>query len=542
MFARKLLATVAMTASLHAWGQAERTHVTVLSTTDVHGHVHPIDYFTGEPANQGLAKVATLIQRSRLIDPELILLDGGDTIQGSPYAYHMAVVEPTSPHPIMTAMNALRYDAMVPGNHEFNFGLEPLNSARRSARFPWIAANVCLEGTEDPANAPYIIKQVRGVRVGILGLTTPTIPAWENPEHYAGLSFTDPVKAAHRWVSELRRRSRVDVVIINMHMGLEEDIISGAPIPGQLEGENAAVRIAREVPGVDLILMGHTHRDVPSIDINGVMLTQAGYAGQFLSRTIIMLERAEPTMPWKVIGKTATTHPVTDEVPADSRILEITSDSYDAAEAWLDEPVGELPGALSAARSRLEDTALMDLIHQVQLEAGEADVSLAASFNSATRLDAGDVTIRDIASLYIYENTLVTLEMTGAELKEALEYSARYFGPARRGYPAEASIDPSIPGYMFDMAEGIEYVIDLSYPQGERIRDIDFQGRPLRDNQTVRVVINNYRHNGGGGYTMFADAPVVKRSNMSVRDLIVEWVRENEIPMRPNNNWRIETP
>jgi len=542
MFARKMLVAVVLSASPVAWAQAERTHVTVLSTTDISGQVHPIDYFTGEPAEQGLAKVATLIQRSRLIDPELILLDSGDTIQGSPYAYHMAVVEPITPHPIMAAMSFLRYDAMVPGNHEFNFGLETLNRARRSARFPWIAANVCLEGTEDPANAPYIIKQVRGVRVGILGLTTPAIPHWEDPENYAGLSFTDPVMAAHRWVSELRRRSRVDVVIIAMHMGLEEDIISGAPSPGQIPGENAAVRIAREVPGVDLILMGHTHRDVPSIDINGVMLTQAGHRGQFLSRTILMLERTEPTMPWKLIGKTATTHPVTAEVPPDSRVLEITTDSYNAAEAWLDEPVGNLPGTLSAARSRLEDTALMDLIHQVQLEAGDADVSLAASFNPAARLEAGEVTVRDIASLYIYENTLVTVELTGAQLKEALEHSARYFGPARRGLPAEAAIDPAVPGYNFDMAEGIQYVLDLSYPVGERIRSVDFRGRPLRDNQKLRVVTNNYRHNGGGGYEMLVNAPVVKRSNMSMRDLLVEWVRANDIPMRPNNNWRIETP
>ncbi len=522
---------------------AERTHVTVLSTTDLHGHVHPVDYFTGEPADRGLAKAATLIKRARILDPELILLDSGDTIQGSPFAYHSAVVEPANPNPIMAAMNALRYDAMAPGNHEFNFGLDTLNTARRSSRFPWISANICLEGSDDPAYAPYIIKQVRGVRVGILGLTTPAIPSWEDPDHYEGLYFQDPLAAAKRWVSELRRRSRVDVVVIAMHMGLEEDILSGTPTPGQLSGENAAVRIAREVPGVDLILMGHTHREVPSLNINGVLLTQAGFWGDFVSRTTLMLERPEPTSRWKVIGKTATTHPITAEVPADPEILQITSDAYTAAEEWLENPIGFSPGALSAERSRFTDTAIMDLIHRVQLEAGDADVSLAACFNTESRLPEGELTVRDIAGLYVYENTLVVVELTGAELKETLEHAANYFGTNRAGAPLQAWVNPAVPGYNFDMAEGVEYIIDLTRPTGDRITDLYYRNRPLKPDQKLRVAINNYRHSGGGGYTLLADAPVLSRSNVGIRDLIIEWVRTNpDLPMQPSDNWSIRFP
>ncbi|GAB5559411.1 MAG: bifunctional metallophosphatase/5'-nucleotidase [Synoicihabitans sp.] len=523
--------------------RAERTHITVLSTTDLHGHVHPFDYFTGEPVNRGLAKAATLIKRARQLDPELILLDSGDTIQGSPFAYHAAVVEPINPNPIMAAMNALRYDAMAPGNHEFNFGLEALNTARRSSRFAWISANICLEGSDDPAYAPYIIKQVRGVRVGVLGLTTPTIPAWEDPAHYDGLYFMDPVAAAKRWVSELRRRSRVDVVIIAMHMGLEEDILSGTPTPGQLEGENAAVRIAREVPGVDLILMGHTHREVPSLTINGVLLSQAGFWGDFVSRTTLMLERAEPTSRWQVIGKTATTHPITEDVPADPQILEITADAYSAAEAWMGQPIGNLPGALSAAQARFKDTAIMDLIHRVQLEAGDADVSLAACFNPDSRLPEGELTVRDIAGLYVYENTLVVVELTGAELKEALEHAATYFGTSQPGAPLQAWVNPAVPGYNFDMAEGVEYVIDLSRPAGDRITDLYFRNRPLKPDQKLRVATNNYRQSGGGGYAMIKEAPVLSRSNVGIRDLIIAWVQENpDLPMQPTDNWSINKP
>ena len=158
-------------------------------------------------------------------------------------------------------------------------------------------------------------------------------------------------------------------------------------------------------------------------------------------------------------------------------------------------------------------------------------------------MPGGELTVRNIASLYIYENTLVVVELTGAQLREILEYSAQYFGPARPGLPAQAAINPAVPGYNFDMAEGVDYVIDLGRPTGERITGLSFRGRPLRDDQKLRVAINNYRENGGGGYPVFADAPVLRRSNVGIRELIIDWVRTNaDIPMQPNNNWRIETP
>lgn len=535
--------TVLLFSCVFAAAQPERTHVTVLSTTDLHGHIYPINYYSGEPTENGLAKVATLINRARSIDPELILIDSGDTIQGTPLAYHAAVVEPASPHPMIASMNALKYDAMAPGNHEYNFGLEVLNNARRGARFPWISANICLEGSEDPAYAPYIIKKVRGVKVGILGLTTPGVTAWDNPENYAGLTFTDPVKAAHRWVSELRRRARVDVVVIAMHMGLEENILNGIPHPGQVPSENAAFRIAREVPGIDVILMGHTHREVPALNINGVLLTQAGRWGEFISRTSLLLERAEPNASWQLVGKAATTHPVTSEIEPDPGILQIAEAAHTATEAWLDKPIGQSDRALSAEEASFRDTAIIDLIHRVQLEAGDADVSLAANFNPAAKLPEGELTVRDIAGLYVYENTLVVVELTGAELKATLEHSARYFGPGRPGVLAKDLVDPSVPSYNFDMAEGVDYVIDLNRAPGDRIIDLKFKGRALDMKRKLKVATNNYRQNGGGGFEILPSAPVISRSNVGIRDLIIEWVLENrEIPTRPTDNWRIRLP
>ncbi len=161
---------------------------------------------------------------------------------------------------MMLVMSSLHYDAMAVGNHEYNFGLKVLEKARGEAEFPWLSANTYNKGTEETHYKPYLVKEVSGVRVGILGLTTPGIPNWENVQNYAGLEFRDPVAEAKKWVAELRNKERVDLVVVAMHMGLEEDLRTGEINPSQVPNENRAVAIAREVPGVDAIFMGHTHR------------------------------------------------------------------------------------------------------------------------------------------------------------------------------------------------------------------------------------------------------------------------------------------
>src|SRR5712691_7017239 len=252
-----------------------RAHIVILGTTDMHGRVFPIDYYTNKYDNVGIAKVATLVKEARKNDPDLLLVDSGDTIQGTPLEYFHNKKNNTPPDPMMLAMNALEYDSMSVGNHEYNFGLKVLEKARSEAKFPWLSANTYNKGTGETHYKPYIVKEVEGVRVGILGLTTPGVPTWENPPNYAGLEFHEPLLEAKKWVPILRGKERADVVVIAMHMGLEEDLRTGEINPGQVKNENQAITIAKQVPGVDLILMGHTHRDVPSLVINGVLLTQA---------------------------------------------------------------------------------------------------------------------------------------------------------------------------------------------------------------------------------------------------------------------------
>ncbi len=520
-----------------------RAQVTILSTTDLHGNILPIDYYTNKPDARGLAKVATIVKQVRKENPQLLLLDSGDTIQGTPLEYFHAKRNNAPPDPMMLTMSALKFDAMAVGNHEYNFGLQTLTKARSEAKFPMLSANTYKKGTEQTFFDPYLVKEVNGVRVGILGLTTPAIPNWENAENYAGLEFREPVAEAKKWVAVLRQKERVDLVVIAMHMGIGEDLATGEVRPGEQPHENEALSIARQVQGVDIILMGHTHREVPAMYVNGVLLTQANYWGRHVARVDLYLEKDMRTSmipSWKVVAKSARTIPVDDKVAVDEEIARLAEPYDKETQNWLGQVIGESDAELTAQDSYFKDTALLDLIQRVQLEAGKADVSTVASFNQQARINKGPITVRDIAGLYVYENTLVVIEVTGQTLKDALEHSAKFFRPFEEGKSAAELIDKNIPGYNFDIAEGVTYELDIRKPFGQRIQNLRLRGQPLDMKQKLRLAINNYRANGGGRYTMYKDAPVVSRSSTEIRELIIDWVERNKrIPVEPTNNWRL---
>ena len=516
----------------------ERVQITILGTTDLHGNINPIDYYTDKPDNRGFAKVATLIRRVRKEQPNTLLIDSGDTIQGSPLASFHSRKNNVRTDPMMLVMSALNYDAMAVGNHEYNFGLKVLEKARGEAKFPWLSGNTYEKGTQRTHYKPFIVKEVAGVKIGILGLTTPGVPYWDNPPNYAGLEFREPVAEARKWVTVLRTQEKVDVVVIAMHMGLGEDLRTGEASPGQIPHENEAISIAKEVPGVDVIFMGHTHRDVPSLYINGVLLTQANHWGRHLARADLYLQKSPAG--WRVYAKSARTIPTDDRVEPDPEVVKLAEPYDRQTQEWLERVVAQTPQDLTAEEARFRDTAILDLIQKVQLEAGKADVSMVASFNQQARIAKGPVTVRDVAELYVYENTLVVLEVTGQQLKDALEHSAKYYGPYQAGKTPRELINERIPAYNFDIAEGVSYDLDISKPIGSRIQNLRFKGQPLSLTRKLRLATNNYRVNGGGGYTMYKNAPVLSRSSEEIRELIVDWMeRHKTIPTEPNNNWRI---
>jgi 2',3'-cyclic-nucleotide 2'-phosphodiesterase/3'-nucleotidase len=353
-----------------------------------------------------------------------------------------------------------------------------------------------------------------------------------------GLEFREPVAEARKWVAELRNKEHVDIVVVTMHMGLEEDLRTGEINPGQVPNENRAVAIAREVPGVDVIFMGHTHKDTPAVLLNGVLITQANHWGRHLARADLYMEKEGAH--WRVYAKAARTIPVDDKVEPDAAVLKL-AESYDAeTQTWLSRVIGDSAEELSAREARFRDTAILDLVQRVQLDAGKADVSMVAPFNLDAHIAQGPVTVRNISGLYVYENTLVVLEVTGQQLKQALEHSAKFFRPYQAGKAPADLVDEKIPTYNFDIAEGVEYELDIRRPLGDRIQNLRFQGKPLAPSQKLRLATNNYRVNGGGGYTMYKNAPVLYRSSEEIRELIIDWVEQNKkIPTTPTNNWKL---
>jgi 2',3'-cyclic-nucleotide 2'-phosphodiesterase/3'-nucleotidase len=518
----------------------ERARVTILATTDLHGRVFPINYGTNQPSADGLARVATLVRAARKEAPDLLLVDCGDTIQGTPLAYYHNRIHNEPVDPMMLAMNALGYTSMTLGNHEYNFGLPVLHKARGEARFPWLSANTLRSGTDEPAFTPYVVREVAGVRVGILGLTTPAIPSWENPAHFAGLAFIDPVASARRWVEVLRTQERVDVVVAAVHFGINQNLADGRVPPGEMPNENPALPLAQTVPGIDLMFLAHTHTNIAGLSVNGVLISQAGRWGDRLARADVFLERPDRSSRWRILAKASTTLPISLTTTPDPEILDLVRPYHEATQTWLSQPVGRSAIALSSREARLRDSAIIDLIHRVQLDAGKADISFAAAFTLDATLPASDVTVRDLAALYIYENTLAVVELTGAEVKDALEHAAGYFRAYQPGLTPAELVDPVIPGYNFDTAEGVEYTLDLRRPRGDRVVDLRFGGAPIDLNRRFRVAINNYRLNGGGGYRMFRNARVVDQANQEIRELMIDWVRRNpEIPSAPTGNWRL---
>ena len=515
---------------------SSQVHITLLGTTDIHGNILPEDYYANRPANRGLAKIETLVRQIRASQPNVLLLDSGDTIEGTPLAYYYARKDTSAPNPTIAVMNAMEYDAAACGNHEFNFGEDVLWKAKGEARFPILAANIRQEYKSGvPYFQPYIIKNVAGVRVAIVGFVTPGVPRWEIPAHYKGYEFEHIVDAAKRVIPEARKKA--DLVVVLAHSGLGSDPSSGAPsATDDISGENAIYALAEQVPGIDVILFGHTHREEPQMMVNGVLLAQARNWGQSLARADVEMERIADGR-WRVRQKHSTVMPVTEAIPADPEIMKIAAPYEAATQKYLDTPIATSASALSGDVSRYQDDPLVDLINTVQLEAGHADVSLGTMFLTSLKIPAGPVTVRQVAGVYIYENTLYVVEMTGAQLKDALEHAATFF-PL---WPFDPSRPPKMPGYNADSAKGVSYVMDLTKPEGSRIQTLTWRGKPLDAAQKLRVAVNNYRYTGGGHYDVFKGLPIVYRSPREVRELIIEYVtRAGQIPVTSDGNWSIQ--
>ena len=524
----------------------------ILGTTDLHSHVFDWDYYKDAAYSDakgnsvGVARVATLIKQQRAAKGEhrVLLVDAGDIIQGTSLAYYFARVQPITDgakHPMAVAMNHMRYDAAALGNHEFNYGIETLRKFEEQCRFPLLGANALDAKTLKPAFAPYTVKRIcvpgaPDIKVGILGLTNPGIALWDKDNVSGKMVFPGLVEQAKKYVPRLRALG-CDLVFLTDHSGLDGSTSYGDALPYV---ENASNLVAEQVPGIDAILVGHTHVEVPSYTVKNaetgeeVLLSEPYCWGYRLSVFDFEVELEHGR--WKVTKKTAQTLDPkgVDEDPEIKKLLEA---DHELVVKYVNTAVGTCTQDLSAADSCWKDVPIMDFIHQVQMDTVKAGlsasdaalplISVAAPFSRTADIPAGSVTIKDIAGLYIYDNTLYGKKLTGAQLRDYLEYAAKYYHQV----PAGTAVDTatltnanSFWDYMYDTAAGVSYDIDIAAAEGSRIKNLSYNGSSVTDDQVFVVAVNNYRANGGSGYPHIASADIAYSSTNEIRQLMIDYV------------------
>ncbi|HJV89745.1 MAG TPA: bifunctional UDP-sugar hydrolase/5'-nucleotidase [Holophagaceae bacterium] len=506
---------------------AQELRVQVLSTTDVHGHVMAEDTFSMQPRNLGWAKLATLIRQRKALNPNTILVDSGDTIQGEPINYVRHRLRRDLPDPSMPIMNDLGYAAMAVGNHEFDFGLEVLREVEKQAKFPWICANAVTGKDAQPAFKPFVKVKVGEVTVGILGLVTPQIPRWSEPECYEGLNFEDIVASAKVWVPRLREKEKVDVVLVAVHSGLGE-------VTGEMGDENAVLRLADQVPGIDAILSGHTHRPIVTRH-KGVPILQAHMHGLALGVLELVLRKEKSR--WTLVSAEPSLLRPADDTPIDPTVLALTAELREGTRTYLDTFATNLQVDLDTRFARMEDSPVLQLLHRSMREATGAQLTAAACFNTGLYIPKGPTSVRQWYALLPYENRVVRIKVTGRQLKAYLEHAARYYNPP---YLPELT-SGQLAGYDFDMVDGVNYALDLMKPVGQRVVNLRWQGQPVAPDQTFTLALTSYRFRGGGGFMDamgWSGAPELVTAECH-RNLLLDVVLKNStLNLTPDHNWR----
>ncbi|MFW5972579.1 MAG: bifunctional metallophosphatase/5'-nucleotidase [Bacteroidota bacterium] len=520
-----LLAALLLTAALSQQPAtaSDTLRVAVMATTDLHGWVLPWDYYADrEEPRYGLARVATLIDSVRSRFEQTLLLDAGDWLQGNPLADYFANTDTLSPYVLLEAADFLEYDAMVLGNHEFNFGLDLLNRRIDQTRTPILAANVYEHGTRQPAYPTYVIKDVDGVRIAVVGLTTPGSAVWDRPRVAGRLEFGDGIEAAHRFVAEVRERG-ADIVIALAHTGYEGTTSYPTDDLGE---ENFGRVLAETVDGVDLVVTAHTHQTIGSTvvgpDGRTVAVMQPGRWGSHLGIAELTIVRGEGTA--EVVDHSVNLQSV-EHVPGHPAIEALAENAHQAVRAVMAKPLATTSTEWSSSRARLEPSAAIALVHAAQRYATGAQLSAAAAFNTSATLGPDAITLGQLTRLYPYENALYVVNISGADLRSYLEHSARFYLPPEA--PGEAPrVNREWPGFNFDMVDGATYELDLERPLGERVVRLEVDGRPVRDEDVFTMAVNSYRAEGGGGFPGMTESNIVERIDRSVRDIIIEYLQE----------------
>ena len=506
--------------------------ISFFHTSDTHGYLNEISYQTGKTVDYGLSRVASYVKRERTINT--ILIDTGDTIQGSPLMYFYKSNFEKYNNPVAEVMNNMNYDYLVPGNHDFNYGREFFSDFIENSNANFLCGNILKDDKPLVGKEYEIIEFEEGLKVAVIGITTNFIPIWEKKEHIDDLVFINAFEKTKEIVNKIKIDPSIKLIVLGYHGGFERDLDSYEI--ESMSTENLGMKIFLEIPEIDIILSGHQHRIINK-SVNGRILMQPGANAKFLSRVDIDFEFDNE---WNKKEIKSSLIDCGTEIPDPEITSKLSKIIFDN-NIFLDEIIGvnkdndlEITNQLDA---RLNKHKIVDLINTIQLESSGAQISCMALGNSSTGFKE-EISIRDVLNTYVYPNTLAVVEIDGVNLRAALEKNANFFviqdnevkiNPAYKA--------PKLEYYNYDMFSGIDYTIDLKNDFGNRITKLEYNGQQINDSDKFSLVMSSYRFSGGGEFYMYEGLKVIKEIPLDISELIIDYIKKTkEIKVREEKN------
>lgn len=531
------------------FAQTKTITIKLIETTDIHGNFFPYDFITGKPYGGGLSRVCSFVnQQRKLMGNRVLLFDNGDILQGQPPVYFSNYIDTTHINLASRVMNFLQYDASSVGNHDVETGHAIYDKWRTSCYFPILSANMENSTTGEPYCQPYQMFYRNGIRIAVLGMITPAIPAWLSESLWQGIIFKDMVKTAQKWIPIIQEREHPDLIVGLFHSGRDNE----GGITSDLYTEDESEMVAKNVPGFDLIFFGHDHtkycKQITNNAGNKVWMVNAAKGG-FVAGEVT----ATFTLQNNMVVKKELTAQLTDmnKYQPDPIFIKTFEKDIDSVKKFVNQPIGKLTENLSAENCLFGPTSMLSFIHQVQLAISGAQISITAPLTTHGKINKGTIHMSDMFELYKYENMLYKMRLTGQEVKEELEYSYGLWMNQMKNSSDHILLmnGNRLKNYSFnfDSAAGIIYTVDVRKPIGQRLQIISMQdGSPFNLTKTYLVAINSYRGNGGGELlTRGAGIPqnelkkrIVWASDKDMRYYMMQYIKKKKV-IEPiiNKNW-----
>lgn len=528
----------------------------IIETTDVHGAFFPYDFINRKPKAGSLARISTYVNRMRNeYGKNVILLENGDILQGQPVNYFSNYIDTLDTNVAADVVNYLRYDAQGLGNHDVETGHRCYDKWIVELSCPVLAANAIRTATGAPYTKPYTILHRDGVKIAVLGLITPAIPNWLEERLWTGMKFDNMLSAARHWMKVLKEEEHPDIVIGLFHSGKEGGITTTE------YQEDASLKVAREVPGFNVILFGHDHtRFMQTItNTDGQSVLCLNPANNAMAVAVAALTLKGKKGKWTVTNCTGSLEDMTKE-EVDKGYEAHFQPFIEKVNAYVNQKIGTFENTIYTRDSYFGNSAFTDLIHNLQLKITGADISFNAPLSFDEHIKKGDVYVSDMFNLYKFENQLYVMRMTGKEIRQYLEMSYNLWTNTMTSPDDHLLLLDSTThndaqrlgfknfSFNFDSAAGIDYEVDVTKPQGQKVRILQMSnGHPFDEGAWYRVAVNSYRGNGGGelmtkGAGIAKDSlddRIVWRSEKDQRHYLMEEIRKaGTLDPQPNHNWK----